>query len=156
MGWENRKNIVVEMRGKRTNVFNSMRQAGIAFGLSVSGLYDRIIKGRIVDGVLFRFELEGEDLSGIPNTTPERRIPIRKYPKKEKVYKSDDTELDREKYNIVPYEVRDLRVCITKCTNREFPQPLVGSAECVRCPFFKGRNKKTHEVACSNSMRTIR
>ena len=156
MGWENRKHVVVEIGGKPTNVFNSMRQAGIAFGLSVSGLYDRIIKGRIVDNVFFRFALDGEDLSGIPNTTPKRKIPIRKYPSKEKAYKSDDVELNREKYIIVPYEVRNLRVCITKCTYREFPQPLVGSADCVKCPFFKGRNKKTHEVACSNSMRTIR
>lgn len=62
---------------------------------------------------------------------------------------SDDQELDSERYKIVKYEVRNLRECITPCPYRDYPKPMVGSGACLTCTSFKGRNKKTHEVACN-------
>ena len=74
---------------------------------------------------------------------------IRKESIKERVFKSDDTELD-PKYRIITYEVRNVRECITPCPYRDdCPKPMIGSVNCVRCGSFKGRNKKTHQVACS-------
>lgn len=154
------KAVVMEIGGVPQGRFDCTGDAARMFGITTSNMTNRILKKLVVNNVLFRYPREGEDLSSVPCLSPHRMRKEKpqkvKRVKKRHEYKSDDVELDREKYIIVPYEVRDLRVCITKCTYREFPQPLVGSADCVKCPFFKGRNKKTHEVACSNSMRTIR
>lgn len=77
-----------------------------------------------------------------------RRI-IRKESQSERTFRSDDVELD-PKYRIVTYEVRNLRECITPCPYRDdIPRPMIGSVNCVKCGSFKGRNKATHQVACS-------
>lgn len=74
---------------------------------------------------------------------------MRKESQTERVFRSDDVELD-PKYRIITYEVRNVRECITPCPYRDdCPKPMIGSVNCVRCGSFKGRNKKTHQVACS-------
>ena len=74
---------------------------------------------------------------------------MRKDSQTERVFRSDDVELD-PKYRIVTYEVRNLRECITPCPYRDdLPRPMIGSVNCVKCGSFKGRNKATHQVACS-------
>lgn len=74
----------------------------------------------------------------------------RKERQSERVFRSDDTELDT-KYRIVTYKVRNLRECITPCPHRDNPKPMIGSVNCVRCSSFRGRNKETHQVACNRS-----
>ena len=154
------KAVVMEIGGVPQGRFDCTGDAARMFGITTSNMTNRIVKKLVYNNVLFRYPNEGEDLSSIPCLSPLRRRKEKpQKPKREKKrheYKSDDVELNREKYTIVPYKVRNLRVCITRCAYRDYPQPLVGSAECVKCRYFKGRNKKTHEVACSNSMKTIR
>lgn len=61
----------------------------------------------------------------------------------------EDAELDREHYAIMRYEVKFQRVSITPCPFHEYPKPMIGSGACQACSFFKGRDRKTREVACS-------
>ena len=60
----------------------------------------------------------------------------------------EDAELDRSKYNVIKYEVINKRVSITPCPYKRHPKPMVGSGLCQRCSSYRGRNRKTHEVAC--------
>lgn len=60
-----------------------------------------------------------------------------------------EKEVNREKYNVIKYEVINKRVSITPCPHRRYPRPMVGSAACMKCRYFRGRNRQSHEVACN-------
>lgn len=123
--------------GEIVHEFETVRDAANHFGLHHSTICYRVHRGFFFDGLKFHYRMR-----------PTKRECKIKATRCE--YKDDDVELDREKYKIVPYEVRFGRVSITRCPFKRYPQPLVGSGECMRCSSFKGRNKKTHEVACSS------
>lgn len=72
----------------------------------------------------------------------------KKQPSKKEYNEIQDV-LDREKYTIIKYEVRNLRESITDCPFKEAPKPKVGGCMCMKCTSFEGRDRFTHEVACS-------
>ena len=141
------------VNGSPYGIFERLGDAARMFGISPAAMYHRIQRGTVVGNVKFRYEKIGEELKDVFNLSPKRKA--RKTVNKQAKFKSDDVELDGNKYTIVPYKVRNIRECITRCVCKEFPQPFVGSVECARCPSFRGRNKNTHEVACANSMRRL-
>lgn len=142
--------------------FECIGDAARMAGIYTTSMTLRIKTGYVKDGVSFRFVKDGDDLNAIPRLSPERKrsekftpkgkMPRKTKPKKEKksVFEEDDTELNREKYLILKYEVRNLRECITPCPFKEAPKPMIGSAKCIKCGSFKGRNRTTHEVACKH------
>lgn len=120
--------------------FNSLKEAAAFAGIPISTMSVRI-RTNIPDSKGWLYT--PVDCKILPEPKEKRRIP------KKTVYKDDDVELNREKYHIVPYEVINKRVCITPCPFMQHPKKLVGSGKCIKCGSFRGRNKKTHEVACN-------
>lgn len=163
----NSKPVVMEIDGAVVGRFDCISDAARRFGHRTSTITNRIERRAVVDGVLLRYPEKGEDIGSFTSLSPQReqncisraegrtQKPAPKPGRKPKPSRSggDDVELDAEKYVIVPYEVVNRRVCITRCRIKEAPQPLVGSAGCMKCPSFRGRNKKTHQVACSHALR---
>lgn len=152
------KKVVMVENGEPKAVFVSTSDAARKVGVTTTTMTNRIKRGAVVDGALFRYTTAEDDLSSLPTLSvpvgSEQVVNVKRKKRKEssptpKPFKSDDVELNREKYRIMPYEVRDKRVCITPCPLREPPRPKIGSVECMRCPSNKGRNRKTHEVACN-------
>lgn len=146
--------------------FDCIGDAARMAGIYTSNMTSRIKTGYTKDGFSFRFVNDGESLSDIPCLSPKRKrgekfIITEKSPKEDafkavkktrrkSVFEEDTTELDRSKYLIMKYEVRNLRECITPCPFKEYPKPMIGSAMCMKCGSFKGRNRTTHEVACKH------
>lgn len=122
--------------------FARVKEAAIFAGVKPTTMSYRI-RSRTVDSKGYYY-ISGE-------LTPEQLMRRRKRcanpPPRQ--YASDDQELDSERYRIINYEVRNLRECITPCPFRDYPKPMVGSGACILCTSFKGRNKKTHQVACN-------
>ena len=154
------KPVVMLVGGKPVGRFDCIGDAAKMFNVQTSTLTNRILRGAVVDNVQFRFRESDED-DALINMSPQRakakkptEHTISKVkPKKKPKYKSDDVDLTNTKFTIVPYEVKYGRVCVTRCTALEAPQPFVGSAQCANCPHFHGRNKKTHQVSCSSILR---
>ena len=94
------------------------------------------------DGWIF-FPAEGQVLQ-----PPKKR---NKKPKK-KEFKNEDSDLSNTEHTIIKYEVRFGHVCITPCPFMLAPKHLVGSYSCLKCGSFRGRNRSTHEVACSRTI----
>lgn len=159
----NAKPVIMEVFGEIVGYYNSTTDAAKKFNRYATTITKRVERGSVIDCVLLRYPNDDEDYKSYKCLSPKvmeketpREKPVKiERPKKEKKVFNYDDELDAEKYTIVNYEVKNLRICVTKCTVRDYPQPLVGSAACVRCPSFKGRNKKTHQVACSHILRKI-
>lgn len=138
--------------------FDCISDVARKFGHSVTTITKRIERGVVINGVKIRYPKEGEDLSAIPYLSPPKKYgrtvkvkSIRKVgrPKKERPEpRPKETVLNREKYNIISYEVRNKVECITPCPYMLSPKTLVGSTRCQKCTSFRGSNRKTHEVAC--------
>lgn len=153
----------MEFLGKPVGWFESISDAARKLGYNKDSISRRVKRGLVISGVRIRFPQEGEEYTSLPNLTPPKVYgqcerpkggsvgrPKTKKPekgKKEVVYK----ELDRENYNIIPYEVRNAIQCITPCPFMEAPKFMVGSVQCQRCNSFRGRDTRTHEVACNRS-----
>ena len=162
MYWDLMKKVVMVAEGKSIGYFDCIADAARMTGIRTTSMTQRIKNRFVKNGIGFRFMEEGEDLTGITCLSPERKrgerfvktekMPKQTNPKKEKksVFEDDNTELNRDKYLILKYEVRNLRECITPCPFKEAPKPMIGSAMCMKCGSFKGRNRKTHEVACKH------
>ena len=150
--------VVMSEDGTPLHTFDSMVDCGRYYGLSGTAIGLRIKAGSVVNGLRFVKKAKDETFDGIPNLSPKRDRGLLPSPKKRnyKEFKSDDVDMSIMNYPIVKYEVRYKRVCITRCTVLDQPQPLIGSGECAKCPYFKGRNRKTHEVACSNQLRKLK
>ena len=154
------KPVVVEVNGAPLGRFDSVSDTAVFFNRVESTITYRIAKKEPFNGILYRYATES-DLSLRNLTLPKRKhqkpgpktikpkVIIEPEPVEEKPDKDDDTELDREKYTIIPYRTKHERLCITPCpviTASE--RPFVGCAKCVLCSSFKGRNRKTKEIAC--------
>lgn len=169
-GYPNSKVVIMEVTGKPVGWFDCISDVARMLGTTTSTITNRIKRGAIIDGILIRYPKDKEDFILLPYLSPSKKygntgravsrktklpdksIPKEKPPRpepKKKVYKTDDVELDREQYRILAYEVKNIRVSITPCPFKGSPKPMVGSGNCVRCSSFRGRNKVTHEVACS-------
>ena len=119
--------------------FNSVKEAALFAQVTSSTMSVRI-KSCLPDSKGWMYTYA----DGIKLPEPRRK---RTMPKRAE-YKGDDVELDREKYNIIPYHVIHKRICVTPCPFMREPKNLVGSGQCIKCSSFRGRNKKSHEVAC--------
>ena len=154
------KPVVMMVCGNPVGRFDCIGDAAKMLNIQTTTLTNRILRGAVVNDIQFRFRESDED-DALTNMSPQRekaKKPTEQTISKVKVkkklkYKSDDVDLTNTKYTIVPYEVKYGRVCVTRCTALEAPQPFVGSAQCANCPHFHGRNKKTHQVSCSNIIR---
>ncbi len=148
------KQVVMMVGGNPVGRFDCINDVARMLNITATAITSRILREAVIDNVRFRFR-EGAADDELPNMSPEK--PSQPKPSKIKLkkitYKSDDDDLSDTKYTIVPYEVKNGRICITRCTTLDAPQPFVGSGRCAKCPHFQGRNKKTHEVACSNILR---
>ena len=82
------------------------------------------------------------------------RIPKEKKRKPEKKADKKDREwTESNKPMVLPYEVKNSRICITPCPYQDAPKPMIGSGRCVNCSSNYGRNIKTHEVLCGFAKR---
>lgn len=149
------KQVVMLVGGKPVGRFDCINDVARMLNVTATAITSRILRGAVIDNVRFRFR-EGAADDELPNMSPKKpsqpKLPKVKL-KEITEYKSDDDDLSDSKYTIVPYEVKNGRICITRCTALDAPQPFVGSGRCAKCPHFQGRNKKTHEVACSSILR---
>lgn len=160
--YSNSKKVVMEVFDNPVGWFDCISDVARKFGHSITTITSRIQRGSVINGVRIRFPKEGEDLSSIPYLSPPKEYgKIRKPKSAFKVGRPEkpvkplkqkpepkEVELDREKYNIIRYEVRNLFECITPCPYMLSPKTMVGSFKCQKCFSFKGINRKTHEVAC--------
>ena len=156
MNYSQMRGVVVSSEaGEIIHTFDSAKDCGMYYALSGTTILNRIRSGKVVNGLRFRYREDDEQIDESLNLSPKRDKGIHPADKKRKYkeFKSDDVDLTNTNHAIVPYEVRHKRVCITRCTVLEHPQPFVGSVLCAKCPYFKGRNKKTHQVACSHLQR---
>lgn len=126
--------------------FDSVNQVSEFAGVAASSISHRLKTGSIDRNGYYYIVDDNTELT-------DGQIKYRKYKqgKRTATYKNDDAVLDRDTYKIVKYEVRNLRESITPCPFKCNPKPMVGGGYCVRCGSFKGRNKVTHEVACSRN-----
>ena len=137
------KEIIVEKEGKVIAVFASMKDAEILTKMSSGTIDYRLSKGGEVRGLTFRYcipaEIEAFDKIASPKKGKEKEI----------AYDTFDMETAGKKYNVVDYQLATGRICITPCPYRDAPKPKVGSAACMNCTSFHGRNRLTQQVACS-------
>ena len=156
--YANSKRVVMEVLGKPTGWFDCISDVARRFGHSVTTITKRIEREAVINGVLIRYPNESDDLEAMEHLSPPKKHgktvkvkSIRKVgrPKKERPEpQPKETVLNREKYNIIPYEVRNKVECITPCPYMLSPKTLVGSIRCQKCVSFRGIDRKTHEVAC--------
>lgn len=137
------KQIIVEKDGKVIAVFASMKDAETLTKMSSATIDYRLTKGGEVRGLTFRYCIPDEVEAF------ERIVSPKKGKEKEIAYDTFDMEEANKKYNVVNYELAAGRICITPCPYREAPKPKVGSAACMECTSFHGRNRLTQQVACS-------
>lgn len=126
---------VYDADGNLIHEFDSMSAAVRHTGIKHCAILYRIKVGLVKDGLAFKFRNQ-EDIDSIN--------PYYYY----KTKTLEDKELDKDKYKIINYEVKNKRVSITPCPYKCSPKPMVGSAACMECKSFKGRNRQKHEVAC--------
>lgn len=177
--YANSKKCVVEFFGEVQGWYDCISDVGRRLGHSVTTITNRIKSGTIKDGWLVRWPREGEDLSAIPYLSPPKKYGKTPEAKKgvyvdergnlidqktvEEEHRKKNREskeksgykevvLDRERYLILKYEVRNIVQCITPCPFMLAPKAMIGSPRCQQCSSFRGRNKSTHEVACNRKM----
>lgn len=156
--YANSKRVVMEVLGKPIGWFDCISDVARKFGHCIDTITKRIEREAVINGVLIRYPNESDDLEAMEYLSPPKKYgktgkvkSIRKVgrPKKERPeLKPKETVLNREKYNIIPYEVRNKVECITPCPYMLSPKTLVGSTRCQKCVSFRGIDRKTHEVAC--------
>lgn len=139
-----RKILIKNEKGEVVQSFDSVKQAAQHFGISATTMSYRAKTDYTKDGFTTCYET-----NRMPLGSKKKWIP------KNYRFQDDNTELDRDKYAIVKYEVVHKRICITPCPFKRAPKPLVGSASCLICSSFKGRNINSHEVACSNLLSKV-
>ena len=115
--------------------FDSVTKAAAFFGITSSALHNRYKRGLIYDGYMIEYPDEPQPAKTFIQKTTRRIL--------------EECDLDRERYNIIKYEVKYGHVCVTPCPFLRAPKPMVGSGLCIKCSRNRGRNKKTHEIACS-------
>ena len=123
-------------------VFASMKDAEIITKMSSATIDYRLAKGGDVRGLTFRRCIPDE------KEAFERIAQPKKGKEKEIARDTFDMEKAGGKFNVVDYRLMDGCICITPCPYREAPKPKVGSAACMRCGSFHGRNRTTLQVAC--------
>lgn len=175
--YANSKKVILELNGEILGWYDCISDVGRRLGNSTTTITNRIKSGRVVNGYLARWPNEEDDLNKIPNLSPPRlyghtpklkkgtcvdengnlieketgKMRIRNVVKHEEKPEKEVV-LDREKYLIIKYEVRNKVQCITPCPFMCSPKTMVGSPKCQSCYAFKGRDKKTHEVACKRKL----
>lgn len=156
------KPLVIEKDGKVIGIFASTSMAASCIGVTDKAVNVRIHEGMKRSGEIYRYATKEESriirsiLPAYPGaSTPPlikelktAREQRQKKPRKVAEPVADNTELDSEKYTLVSYAITASRVCITPCPYREAPKPKVGSAACMKCGSFHGRNRTTLQVAC--------
>ena len=139
------KQIIVEKGRKIIAIFASLEDAEILTGMNKASIEFRLEKGGVMKGLRFRRcipdEKEAFERISFPKKGKDREIALDTF----------DMEEAGKKFNVVDYLLAAGRVCITPCPYREAPKPKVGSAACMNCASFQGRNQLTRQVACSAS-----
>lgn len=137
------KQIVIEKEGEVVAIFASIKDAEIITRMSSSTIDYRLTKGGDIKGLTFRYCIPSEVESFERITAPKKG--------KAKTIACDTFDMEKatEKYNVVSYQLAAGHICITPCPYRESPKPKVGSAACLDCTSFHGRNRLTQQVACS-------
>jgi len=148
----------MEVLDKPVGWFDSITDAARKLGYNKDSISNRIKKDLVISGVRIRYPKEGEEYTSLPNLSPPKVYGKSERPKgnrggKKKAEKPKEEkkevfkELNREKYSIIPYEVRNVLQCITPCPYMLSPKIMVGSVKCQKCGSFRGKDKRTHEVA---------
>lgn len=137
------KPIAVEKDGSVIALFSSTAEASLLTGMCEKSIRYRIEKGEEVKGVLYR-HARPKEIAALKRINASKKNRL-------KALEGDTCNIEAasKKYNVVSYELTAGRICITPCPYRESPKPKVGSADCLDCPSFHGRNRYTRQVACS-------
>lgn len=156
--------VIMEMNGKVDTIFPTLHDAARTLEKHVSSIKRRISIGSVVKGMRLRYMTQEEtdrirlliidmlnkDLEKTENPkleeSPKKKT---KKTKKVSIIEEEDAELDGNKYTILSYELISDRVCVTPCPYKDAPKPKVGSALCMACGSFHGRNRSKKQVACS-------
>lgn len=104
--------------------FDSLSEAARFFGLTTGTILYHVKRGTPVNGYMLAYSNKetGKDVK--------------------------DMGVEGEGYQVT-YEVSDMLVCITPCPYVEEPKPKVGSAYCMRCKHFLGKDMKRKIVRCN-------
>ena len=137
------KPISVEKDGEVIAIFSSTAEASLLTGMCEKSIRYRMDKGEEVKGVLYR-HARPKEVAALKSINASKKNKL-------KALEGDTCNIEAasKKYNVVSYELTAGRICITPCPYRESPKPKVGSAECLNCQSFHGRNRRTLQVACS-------
>lgn len=166
------KAVTIEKEGSIIGLFTSISNAARSIGITETAIRKRIAKGENREGETFRWatkeeqvilrKLKAFQLGDIPvkKNTVENKS---KQDVKERGTKlkeldpdtEDNLDLLSEQYIIVSYELANGRVCITPCPYRDAPKPKIGSALCLSCGSFHGRNRVKQQVACGAAKKKV-
>lgn len=130
--------IAKDLEGKIVNRYESIHDVSRKLNVLHPNVLYWIRTGYVRNGLTYEFENKEDNTPFTPYCYYHTK-PI------------EDAELDRSKYNVIKYEVVNKRVSITPCPYKRHPKPMVGSGLCQKCSSYRGRNRKTHEVACFKS-----
>lgn len=134
--------LITNIETNEQHTFQSISLAGMFLSVCNRTINLRANDGKPVKG--YRIKIIEEENEIVPKK-PVQSFNGSCYRHKEKI-----TDNDRDKYTILPYEVIYKHICVTPCPySEEEKKPLIGSSTCANCSRFRGRDKSTHEVACS-------
>lgn len=130
--------IVTDIDGNFVHRFDSVKDTARHYNVRHANVLYWIRTDYIKNGLVFTFE------------NPKDKAHHTPYNMYHKVKHTEDVELDRE-FTILKYDVKFGRVSITDCPFSQYPKPKVGSGASQGCSHFRGRDRRTHEVACSKT-----
>lgn len=158
-----RKIRVTDSSGNHIGNFPSLTKAAESVGMTKAALHYRIMMGLATMGKIFTYmdKEPPQKKEKAPEKKKNDAKANRKVLKEELESINEQNVLEIEStarkiglsVNRIPFELKWNVLSITPCVYREStpekPRPMVGSAACVTCHYFKGRSKKNRYVLCS-------
>lgn len=159
----------VDKDGNTVKLFSSLNEAAVEANCTASTLGWRIKNKHVFGGLRAEYmPIDLNEEQELRRLKWRERAAIQKIRKSETQmtdsYEKDSMSIEQKeklleefekkgiRFEIVKYELRNGLVSITPCKKKDNGDsnvwPMVGSAKCVVCRYFKGRCRETKEVIC--------
>lgn len=159
----------VDKDGNTVKLFSSLNEAAVEANCTASTLGWRIKNKHVFGGLRGEYmPIDLNEEQELRRLKWRERAAIQKIRKSEKQmtdsYEKDSMSIEQKeklleefekkgiRFEIVKYELRNGLVSVTPCKKKDNGDsnvwPMVGSAKCVDCRYFKGRCRETKEVIC--------
>lgn len=160
---------VVDKDGNLVKLFSSLNEAAVEANCTASTLGWRIKNKNVFGGLRAEYmPIDLNEEQELRRLKWRERAAIQKIRKSETQmtdsYEKDSMSIEQKeklleefekkgiRFEIVKYELRNGLVSVTPCKKKDNGDsnvwPMIGSAKCVACRYFKGRCRETKEVIC--------